>query len=90
MPCAQYVYCYYQLAAVFAIDIALHICKAFPLGVRAWLVFTATDMFALTSPSKDYSCGLNDLLMAIAEERVIEYKMSNKGKGERRHHRLPA
>lgn len=76
--------------AVFAIDIALHICKSFPLGVCAWLVFIATDMFALTSPSKDYSYGLNDLLMAIAEERVIEYKISNKEKEEKRHHRLTA
>lgn len=79
---ALHVYCYYQLVAVFAIDIALHICKSGPLGLRAWLVFTATDMFALTSPSQDYSYGLNDLLMAIAEERVTEYKMSNKEERE--------
>lgn len=49
-------------------------------------------MFALTSPSQHYSYGLNDLLMAIAEEHAIECKMSNKkeGKKERARHRLAA
>lgn len=49
-------------------------------------------MFALTSPSRHYSYGLNDLLMAIAEEHAIECKMSNKkeGKKERARHRLAA
>lgn len=76
-------YCYYQLAAVFAIDIVLGIFKPFPLGVCARLVFTAAAMFALTSPSRHYSYGLNDLLMAIAEEHATECKMSNKEKGKR-------
>lgn len=62
--------------------------KSFPSGVCAWLVFIATALFALTSPSQDYSYGLNDLLMAIAEIRVIEHKMSSKGKGEEGHHSL--
>lgn len=44
---------------------------------------------ALTSLAQNYSSyGLNDLLMAIAEVRVREYKMSNKEKGEKRHHSL--
>lgn len=42
---------------------------------------------ALTSLAQNYSSyGLNDLLMAIAEVCVREYKMSNKEKGEKRHH----
>lgn len=63
--------------------------KSSPSGVCAWLVFTATALLALTSPSQDDSYGLNDLLMAIAEIRVIEYKMSNKEKGKEEHHSLP-
>lgn len=71
--------------AVFAIDIALQIYKSFPSGVCAWLIFTAPALSPLTSPSQDYSCGLNDLLMVIAEIHVVEYKMSNKEKGEEGH-----
>lgn len=85
---ALHVYCYYQLMVVLAIDITLQICKSFPSGVCAWLVFTATALFALISPSLDYSYGLNDLLMVIAEIHVVEYTMSNKEKGEDRHHSL--
>lgn len=38
---ALHAYCYCQLAKVFAIDIALPFCKAFSLGVCAWLVCRA-------------------------------------------------
>lgn len=85
---ALHVYCYYQLMVVLAIDVALQISKSFPSGVYAWLVFTSTALFALISPSQDYSYGLNDLLMLIAGIHVIEYTMSNKEKGEDSHHGL--
>ena len=85
---ALHVYCYYPLVAVFAIDIALHICKSFPSTASAWQFFTARALFALTSPAQDYSYGLNDLRMAIAEVRVREYKISNKEKGEEGYHSL--
>lgn len=75
--------------AVFAIDISLDNFKSFSSGVCAWLVFTAIALFALTSLAQNYSSyGLNDLLMAVAEVRVREYKISNKEKGEKRHHSL--
>lgn len=57
--------------------------KTSPSGVCAWLVFTATALLALTSPSQDDSYGLNDLLTAIAEIHAIEYKKSNKEKGKK-------
>ena len=75
--------------AVFAIDISLDNFKFFSSGVCAWLVFTAIALFALTSLAQNYSSyGLNDLLMAVAEVRVREYMISNKEKGEKRHHSL--
>lgn len=80
--------CCYPLVAVSAIDTALRICKSFSSGVCAWLVFTATALFALTAPSQDDSYRLNDLLMAIAEVETREYKMSSKEKEEEGHHRL--
>lgn len=73
--------------AVSAIDTTLGICKPFS-GVCAWLVFTATALFALTTPSLDDSYRLNDLLTAIAEIDAREYKMSTKEEGEEGHHRL--
>lgn len=88
VPRAPHTSRYYQLVAVFATDKALRICKSFSLGVCAWLVFTATAPFALTSPSRDDSYGLNDLLMAIAEIRVRECKMSNNEEREEGPHCL--
>lgn len=76
---------YYQLVAALAVDTALHICEPFPLRGCASLVFIATDLFALTSPPQDYSYGLNDLLMAIAEERAVEYTMSSREGSQQRH-----
>lgn len=42
----------------------------------------------MTSPAQDYSCGLTDLLVAIAEVRFREYKMSDKEEWEEGQHSL--
>lgn len=53
------------------------------MGVCAWQVFTAADLFALASPPQHHARGLHDLLTADAGAHALEYNMSNEEKGRR-------